>query len=173
METKNLNKLIAMAAGQSRNQFDENSISSDVRDKIDNALESVFMGKSILIWVHGGKLSAAWECAMKNLLDQIFAIKNTAPIVEYLRIAVFALRNRWEIKMLQSNERNSSVTGASDEEISNLQNYANSLIESGMGIINGLLNTGVSTNPERKQQKNMAMNMERTNSHEYEHIRTR
>ena len=170
---KTTEKLIAMAGGQDRNCFDENSIPSDVRGKIDDALDSVFRGKSILIWTHGGTLGAAWEIAMDDLLNQIFQIKNTMPIVEYLRIAVFALRNRWKIKTLQSNERNSCVSGASDTELSDLCSYANSLVESGMGVINGFLNTVSTTSAERKPQNVMSMNMNRSRSHEHEYTRKR
>lgn len=169
---KTVEKLIAMAAGQNRNCFDENSISSEIRGKIDDALDSIFRGKSILIWVHGGKLSVAWKSAMDELLDQIFQIKNTAPIVEYLRIAVFELRKKWEIKELQSNERN-SVANVSGQELINLCDYANSLIESGTSVINGFLNSESIASTERKPQKTMVMNMERTRAHEYERVRKR
>ena len=169
---KTVEKFIAMAAGQNRNCFDDNSIPPEVRGKIDDALDSVFQGKSILIWVRGGKLSAAWESAMQELIDQIFQIKNTAPIVEYLRIAVFELRKKWKTKELQSNERNSVVSG-SDQELANLRDYANSLIESGIRIINSFLNSESITSTERKPQNTMVMNMEHAKSREYEHSRKR
>ena len=169
---KNIEKLISMAAGQNRNRFDENSVSSDVRNKIDNALDSIFQGKSLLIWARGGKLDTAWETAMNELMNQIFEIKNTGPIVEYLRIAVFALRSRWEIKKLQSNERN-SVARASGQELAELCNYANSLIESGTGVINGFLNSVSTTGIERETHKTMAINMEHAKSYEYEQTRKR
>ncbi len=169
---KTVEKLIAMAAGQNRDCFDENSIPLDVRNKINDALDSVFRGKSILIWARGGKLSVAWKLAMTELLDQIFQIKNTMPIVEYLRIAVFELRKKWDIKELQSNERN-SVANVSGQELTNLLDYANSLVKSGMDVINGFLNSGTVTNAERKPQKVIAMNMELARSHEREYVRKR
>ena len=174
MET-NLKKLIAMAAGQDRGCFDENSISPDVRARVDGALDSIFRGKSILVWTRGGKLSAAWDTAMNELRDEIFAIKNTAPIVEYLRVAVFALRGRWQSKMLQSNERNSIVDGASDAELNDLKSYAVSLIESGTRVINDLISVGVSGGAQRGIQNTMSMNMEHVNmlEHEYERVRKR
>ncbi|MBP5485298.1 MAG: hypothetical protein J6Y07_01170 [Alphaproteobacteria bacterium] len=168
----NLENLIAMAAGQNRNCFDENSISSDARNKIDTALDSIFQGKSILIWARGEKLGVAWESAMDELRDEIFEIKNTAPIVEYLRIAVFSLRNRWKLKFMQSNERN-SMANASDFELTDLRNYANSLIESGMQVIKDLIAAGTLVCAERGTQKNISMTMERTRSHEYERTRKR
>ena len=116
---KTVERLIAMVDGHDRNCFDENSILSNVCSKIDDALDSIFRGKSILIWARGGKLSAAWELAMQELLDQIFQIRNTAPIVEYLRIVVFELRKKWGGKKLQSNERN-SVANVSGQELANL-----------------------------------------------------
>lgn len=174
MET-NLKKLIAMAAGQNRDCFDENSISSEVRGKVDGALDSIFRGKSILIWTRGGKLCDAWKAAMDELRDEIFAIKNTAPIIEYLRIAVFAVREKWEIKITQSNERNSTVNGASDTELNDLKNYAKSLIETGTQVIKDLISVGAFACSERGVQKNRPMNMERVRGHEreYEHTRKR
>ncbi len=169
----NLNKLIAMAAGQNRDCFDENSISSEVRGKIDDALDSIFRGKSILIWTRGGKLCDAWKSAMDELRDEIFAIKNTTPIIEYLRIAVFALREKWNIKITQSNERNSVVDGASNAELNDLKNYANSLIESGMRVIKDLISVGAFACSERGTQKTRFMNMERAKTREREHERVR
>ena len=169
----NLKKLIAMAAGQNRDCFDENSISSEVRSKVDGALDSIFRGKSILIWTRGGKLCTAWEKAMDELRDEIFAIKNTAPIIEYLRIAVFALREKWNIKITQSNERNSMVDGASNEELNDLKKYANSLIESGMLVIKDLISVGAFSCSERGAQKTVAMNMEHAKAREREYERVR
>ena len=169
---QNVKKLIAMAAGQNRNYFDQNSIPSDIRDKVDGALDSIFRGKSMLIWIRGGKLGVAWESAMNELRNEIFAIKNTAPIVEYLRIAVFTLRNQWKAKTLQSNERN-SVANVSGNELADLQSYANSLIESGTKVINDLINTTVSTNFEHKPQQTLSKNMEHTSSREYQYTRKR
>lgn len=169
---QNVKKLIAMAAGQNRECFDENSIPSDIRNKVDGALDSIFRGKSILIWTRGEKLGVAWELAMNELRDEIFAIKNTAPIVEYLRIAVFTLRNQWKAKTLQSNERN-SVANVSGNELADLQSYANSLIESGTRVINDLISIGAFACSEHKPQQPLVQNMEHANAHEYQYTRKR
>ena len=161
----NLEKLIAMADGQNRDDFDANAIPSDVRNKIDDALESIFKGKSILIWVLGETLGVAWNNAMVELRDQIFQISGDTPIVQYLRVAVFALRDRWNAKMLQSNERN-SFANVAGENLVKMRDYANSLVAAGTNTINAILNTNIPVGVTRKNSTiNLAM-MARTMEHE-------
>lgn len=167
----NLEKLVAMVGGANRNSFDVESISPDVRTQIDNALDSIFMGKSSLIWADGGTLGNAWDAAMIELRDQIFQISGDTPIVQYLRIAVFNLRNRWAAKILQSNERN-SFANVSGTEHDNLCEYAKSLIESGMTVINGLIQTQQTTGTVHRQENQRTM--VQTRQREYtEHVRKR
>lgn len=161
----NLEKIIAMVGGADRNSFDAESIPSDIRAQIDGALDSVFMGKSTLIWADGGTLAKAWDTAMVELRDQIFQISGNAPIIQYLRIAVFNLRDRWAAKTLQSNERKSFANVSGDEH-AKLCEYAKSLIDSGMATINCLIksqDTGVARKPENQR----AMTMVRTRQREY------
>lgn len=161
----NLEKLIAMADGQNRDDFDANAIPSDVRNKIDDALESIFKGKSILIWVLGETLGVAWNNAMTELRDQIFQISGDTPIVQYLHLAVFALRDRWNAKMLQSNERN-SFANVAGENLVKMRDYANSLVAAGTTTINAILNTNIPVGVTRKHNTiNLAM-MARTMEHE-------
>lgn len=161
----NLEKLIAMADGQNRGDFDANTVPSDIRNKIDDALESIFKGKSILIWILGETLGVAWNNAMIELRDQIFQISGDTPIVQYLHLAVFALRDRWNVKILQSNERNSlaNVTG---EDLVKMRDYANSLVAAGTNTINDILNTNIPVGVTRKNNTiNLAMTA-RTMEHE-------
>ena len=172
----NLEKLIAMADGQNRDNFDLNVIPSDTRKKIDDALELIFKGKSISIWILGETLGIAWNNAMTELRDQIFQISGDAPIVQYLHIAVFALRDRWNAKMLQSNERN-SVANVFGDDLAKMRDYANSLIESGTNTINTILNANIPTGVTHKNTTAMSMPAQLRErgypEHTHEHTRTR
>lgn len=168
-----LEKLISMASGQNRDDLDINKIPLDVRGQIDDALESVFMGKSIMKWVQGGTLGAAWKASLDELRDEMFAIPKTSIMVEYLRIAVFAHRARWEIKMLQSNERK-SVAELSETEINNMTEYANTLRKSGMQTIQKILQNNSGTGVARRPEYQNQMQMDRSRSREYdERVRKR
>ena len=151
-----LEKLIAMADGQNRDDFDANAIPLGTRNKIDDALESIFKGKSILIWVLGETLGVAWNNAMIELRDQIFQISGDTPIVQYLRVAVFALRDRWNAKILQSNERN-SLANVAGEDLAKMRDYANSLVETGTNTINEILNTTITVGTPHKNTNNLVM----------------
>ena len=74
-----LEKMVAMAGGQNRDDLDINKISLEIRGQIDGALESVFMGKSILKWVRGGTLGAAWESSLDELRDEIESTYTLSP----------------------------------------------------------------------------------------------
>ena len=160
---KNLEQIIAMANGQNLNDFDTATVPANIRAQIDGALESVFMGKSILIWANGGTLANAWNSAMRDLIDQIFQISGPQDIIQYMRIAVFNLRDVWAVKMAQSNERN-SFANVSVQKFDDLCVYANSLIASGMNTINDILRGdatgGAEQRPESQQMPAQQHSME-------------
>ena len=102
-----VSKILAMVNGRDRNDTDSVNITDQDQEKIDDAIESIFLGKSILLWVQGGKLVDAWTHALDDVRQELFAIPNKCPAVQYLRIAVFNHHNAWSRKMMASNERNS------------------------------------------------------------------
>ncbi len=138
-------KLFAMISGQNRNDFDEKSISTEIRNKIDDAIESIFIGKSTLIWIKGGKLLDAWNTALDNLREEMFAIPNSGPVVTYLRMAVFNHRAKWNIKITQSNERNTVANINDESEKQEIINNAKTMIETGTATIKQILQSSVGT----------------------------
>ena len=131
----NVSKLMAMASGKARNENDFACFSVADRASIDNALENIFLGKSLLIWQNGGKLVDAWNTALDSLRDEIFAIPNTSNAVLYLRHAVFAHRTQWATKMTSSSERSSIAYFKNDSERQALIENANNMINDGTNTI--------------------------------------
>jgi hypothetical protein len=159
----NLSKIMAMVNGQDRNDFDLNTVSSENRAKIDDAIESVFVGKSTLIWANGGKLIDAWNAALDDLRDELFRIPNTSPTVAYLRQAVFYHRTHWQQKMLQSNERNSVAYFKNNDEKSELVDHAKALVSAGLNTIRDIIDDC---------SGNGARNQKFDNSHDMTHTKT-
>lgn len=168
-------KIIAMVCGQNRNDFDVNSIPLTDRTQIDNALDSVFIGKSTLIWLRGGKLVDAWNAALNDLRDEMFAIPNTNPAVTYLRVAVFDHRAKWNLKMLQSDERNSVAFMGADSEKQEIIDNANAMIKVGYKTIKKIINapTGTQHTPQNTKQSEQIMAYQNERVHGREHVRER
>lgn len=167
-----LSKIMAMVNGQSRNDFDSESVSTENRTKIDDAIESVFIGKSMQIWANGGKLIDAWNVALDDLRDEMFSIPNTGPVVAYLRQSVFKHRTNWNVKMTKSDERNSVACFKNDNEKVELIEHANALITTGMNIIKYII-ANATDGVVRTQHNVNARTMEHARSHTRELERTR
>ena len=135
----NTSKIMAMINGKNRNDVSLDSIPKEICIQIDNAIESIFLGKSMLIWVNGGKLIDAWQCALDNLREEMFAIPNKSVRVEYLRRAVFNHRKNWKIKMNQSDERNSFANFDSGDEKQEIIEHAHALLASGTNILKHII----------------------------------
>ncbi|MBO4746322.1 MAG: hypothetical protein J5613_04625 [Alphaproteobacteria bacterium] len=168
-----VSKLMAMVCGQNRNDFDMNSIPLEIRNQIDNALESVFIGKSTLLWLNGGKLIDAWNIALNDLRDTMFAIPNTSPVVIYLRMAVFNHRAKWNAKMMHSDERNTVACINTDVEKQEVIDNANAMITVGMKTIQDIINTPVGTQHTQGQTKRMEQSMTYQNEHSHGRERNR
>lgn len=159
----NLSKIMAMVNGQDRNDFDCKTVSLENRTKIDDAIESVFIGKSMMIWSNGGKLVDAWNAALDDLRDELFSIPNTSTVVAYLRQAVFNHRTNWKHKMTQSNERNSVALFKNDTEKDELIEHANALINTGFNTIKYIIENS-SCDGAHKQNNDKTQIMARTRS---------
>ena len=175
MMNSDITKLMSMVSGQNRGDFDINSIPLEIRNQIDNALETIFIGKSTKVWMNGGKLVDAWNTALNDLRDSMFAIPNTSPIVMYLRLAVFNHRAKWNVKMLQSDERNSVACVSNEKEKNEIVDNANAMIATGTKAIQECLNSPVGTQytpqPTKSLENNMVYQNERARGRERERNR--
>ncbi len=168
----NVSKLLSMLQGSDRNMTDITNVSPDVRAKINDALESLFLGRSLLLWVDGGDLLAAWTRALDDMRDELFKIPNNSPVVEYLRIAVFEHRTRWNNKMLISNERKSIAQFNNETEKAELCNHANMLIRVGRQTIYDIINATPDTDAQRKVTYEFSR-PQNTRTHDNTHERER
>jgi len=174
----NVSKIMAMVNGQNRDDFDCGTVSSENRAKIDDAIESVFIGKSMLIWANGGRLVDAWNNALDDLRDELFAVPNTSPVVEYLRRSVFNHRTRWQKKMLQSNERNSVALFNNSGEKDELIDHANALINTGLNTIQYIIANSVCDGARIQKTANVktvarVQSVARARDRTYERVRKR
>ncbi|MCR4918176.1 MAG: hypothetical protein K5912_04535 [Alphaproteobacteria bacterium] len=165
--SEDLSKIIAMVSGQSRNAFDTETISQAVREQIAGAFDNIFLGESLLIWSHGGTLAEAWKTSLDDLREKVFAIPANSNIVKYLRVAVFEHRKQWEIKITNSNERN-SIAVLNNKELEELNSQANFMIKSGTQTIQNLIQNPTQHTLENEKthlythEKNMERTHERT-----------
>lgn len=172
--TQDLSKIIAMASGQNRNHFDMDLVPVATREQIDTAFDNIFLGKSLLLWSKGGRLLDAWTSVLDTMRDDIFALPITSTIVEYLRIAIFQHRAKWQSKTIQSDERNAIATLDSQEK-KEIQDHANTMIAAGQRVIDELLKDSTAHTPKatehtlqqsRQQQMVAQKVLERTHSRE-------
>ena len=168
-------KIMAMVSGHNRDEFDFNNIPVDERTKIDTAIESIFIGKSTLIWVDGGKLNDAWNSALEYVRQELFTVPNTSVRVAYLRQAVFDHRAKWTIKMTQSNERNSFAFFNSEKEKQETIEQSNEMIKTGFDTIKKILQSSGtakthSTKTINLPQREMVAMRENTNSRSHEYV---
>ena len=167
--SNDLSKIIAMASGENRKDFVENNISKETRVKIDDALDKIFLGKSLLLWADGGKLVDAWNTALDTLRNEMFAIPVTADIIQYLRIAVFNHRTKWMAKMTASDERN-TVANLTGDDYNDLIEHAKTMIEMGNNTIKQIIQTmpsSVQHIQTNQQQNTSQQSTGRGLSHEY------
>jgi len=136
--TQDLSKIIAMASGQNRNHFDMDLVPVATREQIDTAFDNIFLGKSLLLWIKGGRLVDAWNTVLDAMRDDVFNIPITSTITEYLRIAIFQHRKKWHAKMLQSDER-SCIATLDVMEQKELQDHANKMVIAGQKVLDELL----------------------------------
>lgn len=169
-----VSKILAMVNGHDRHDSAVATIAEQDQEKINDAIESIFMGKSILLWLQGGKLVDAWTRALDEVRSELFAIPNKCCAVAYLRTAVFNHHSQWQHKMTASNERNSIAQIKDKAEYDKLVDHANTLIAVGEQTISDMIrkysDTGTAhTTAPKTNISQMAM----ANAHEYEQSKSR
>lgn len=167
-------KIMAMVSGHDRDEFDFNNISITERTKIDDAIESIFIGKSTLVWINGGRLHEAWDTALDYVRQELFSIPNTSVRVAYLRQSVFNHRAKWAIKMTQSNERNSFAYFDNESEKKEIIEQSNEMVKTGFNIIKQILQSPSATGgrttkfvdaPKRENENTNTRSRERVHEH--------
>ena len=95
----NIDAALAMASGEDMTVFYNSQISEDDKLLVRGALENIFQGSSVILWVHGGTLRDAWNTALDNMRDEFFATSRRDILTVFLQRAVFEHRDKWNEKM--------------------------------------------------------------------------
>lgn len=96
---KDFEKTLAMLNGESVEHFETSQLSDTDRTQITNALDLIFQGLSLRNWLGGGILRDAWQNALDQIRDMVFAIDNVNAATIFARAAVFDMRTIWLDKM--------------------------------------------------------------------------
>lgn len=96
---------LAMAAGQDMDKFYDVQVSDDDKRALRIALENIFQGSSVILWVRGGTLRDAWNTALDNMRDEFFATSRRDILTVFLQRAVFEHRTKWTEKMRTNDNR--------------------------------------------------------------------
>lgn len=169
-----LENIFAKISGENIDYASLRVISDTDKAQVDFALNEIFSGLSLLEWMNKCTLTDAWKIALDKLRGYIFSITEQTYIVDYLRHAVFDFRHK-KLRDLQSSIHANEYIQCSTNKYNELEEQANSKIQTGVDIIRDLL-----ANPEYKQpitnntktavQTNV-MQHTKENEKEYERVR--
>ena len=166
---------MAMIGDQDPTQHKLQTVSAADRARINNALDMVFAGLTLLHWIDGGKLIHAWRSALKKMRPIGFDIPGDAPIVVYLRHANFHHRRKWEQKIIASRNGDDHIQCPPDK-INEWRDKGNAQVRDGMELIRQTVGTAVPvTRTTRNTQNAMTRVAEylRSREHEREYERER
>ncbi|MBE6457950.1 MAG: hypothetical protein E7011_04060 [Alphaproteobacteria bacterium] len=127
-------KTLAMLSGQSAAEFDACQLTDADKQIIDNAIGVLYSGLSLLKWLDGGTLGAAWLAAMDALRDAIFSIPVNNMATNYVRYATFEHIRKMKIKMTSVAHTNEYINCPPEKRAAWTED-ANTKIQNGMDII--------------------------------------
>ena len=96
---KDLEKTLALLAGQSAQDFESAQLSDADKMIINSAIETLYAGLSLQKWLADVSLATAWQNAMDALRDTVVAIPVENSATRYVRWAAFDYIRRMKIKM--------------------------------------------------------------------------
>jgi len=96
---------LAMVSGQDMNKFYDLQIAETDKYALRNALEDIFQGSSVALWIAGNTLGDAWKIALDNMRDEMFATSRRDNLTVFLQRAVFDHRNIWMEKIRTNDNR--------------------------------------------------------------------
>jgi len=104
-ERLNVDAALAMVAGQDMNKFYNAQVSEDDKQMLRYALENIFQGSSVALWIAGGTLGNAWNKALDNMRDEFFTTSRRDIVTVFLQHAVFEHRSKWTDKIRTNDNR--------------------------------------------------------------------
>lgn len=106
---------MAMIGDKNPTEFRVDSVSDADRAKIDNGLEMVFSGLTLLAWLDGERLGDAWRGALDKMRPIGFDITKPNAAVLYLRQANIRHRQTWTNKIVSSRNASDFINCPADQ----------------------------------------------------------
>ena len=144
-------KTIAMLSGESSENIELMQLSELDRIQITNALELIFQGLSLRNWLAGGILRDAWQNALDQLRDYVFAISINNAATMFARQATFDMRTTWAEKMRTAPRTNMPIHCPGDKK-SDWEHNAEVKIQNGIDLLMHKINGFVSGVPNTKKE---------------------
>ncbi len=171
-------KTLALINGDTMETFMNNQLSQSDCAQIDNAIDTLFSGLSLLRWLQGATLAKSWSGALDEVRDIVFAITSQNSATIYARNYVFVHRRRWHVKIV-SCQRPDQLISCPPEKFTDWENDAKMKIQMGVDLLHKKV-AEFSTNTAKTApvfqnitQLNMQMVQERSNERELVHERTK
>lgn len=174
-KTWDIEKALAMAAGQDVGQFYNTQINEDDKQLLRDAIENIFQGRSVIKWTNGGNLQSAWNYALDAIRDEFFATSRRDIITIFLQHTVFEHRNKWNNIMMSNDNRFQVMTDVvKQSDIAVLAKHAEFQIQQGYETIKKIIQKyDNGFRPVPNQNQPMAHTLAKDRENEYIHERTK
>lgn len=125
---------LAMVSGQDMNKFYDLQIDETDKQALRNALEDIFQGSSVALWIAGNTLGDAWKIALDNMRDEMFATSRRDNLTVFLQRAVFEHRNIW-MEKIRTNDNRGQKLQLNATDTTKMMNQANFQKQHGYDVI--------------------------------------
>ncbi len=139
-------KTMAMLSGESSENIELMQLTDMDRIQITNALDTIFQGLSLRNWLAGGVLRDAWQNALNQLRDYVFAIPVNNAATMFARQVVFDMRTTWDEKMRTAPRTNMPIQCPADKK-SEWERNADTKIQNGTDLLMQKINNFVPGTP--------------------------
>lgn len=172
-----IDSALAMVAGTDMNKFFNSQIDESDKQLVRDALENIFQGSSVILWIHGGTLQNAWNTALDNMRDEFFNTSRRDVFTVFLQRAVFEHRNKWHEKIRTNDNRAQTFTmlNLNKYDTDKMEQQANQQKLYGYDVITKLFlkyDGGFKATPKPNKNNEHTINREHTHERE-ERVRER
>ena len=166
-----IDSALAMVAGSDMNRFFNAQVDESDKQLVRDALENIFQGLSVILWIHGGTLQNAWNTALDNMRDEFFNRSRRDVFTVFLQRAVFEHRNKWTEKMRTNDNRAQTFAALNlnKYDTDKMAQQANQQKLYGYDVITKLFlkyDGGFKATPKPEQTVAHTINMEHENTRE-------
>ena len=173
-----IEKALAMAAGQDMRVFCKAQIDDADKLLLPGAVENIFQGSSVILWVRGGTLGDAWNTTLDNMRDEFFATSRRDILTVFLQRAVFEHRNQWQEKIRCNDNRAQTfdMLALSKIDTENMLKHAEFQRQQGYDIIKKIIqkyDSGFKAAPKQNVGDAHVSELVHQHQHENEYVRER